>query len=749
MKYLLILFCTVALSWNSQAQNYIQFHHTGSTDTYQLYEKDSIYFSSGHTIMYFMNDGDVYSYVTTEVDSVTFQNDPSENIYIDYQGSYVNVINPWAGMGIDISVTGSDVVVTSSTGEKDVHYVLSGNTSDGSFKIYSEKRFSLILNEVSIVNHTGPAINIQSEKDATIHLIPGTLNYLSDGEIYDPAPVTGGVTEDQKATLFSEGDMILLGSGSLEILALGAEQHAIASDDDLIVEEGNITISGSARDGLHASEKLIIDGGVLSVQATGDGLDSKSILEINCGQLNIHVENSDSKGISSDSLLLIQGGTTEIYCTASQTKAIKADHLLSISDGSVTAYTSGDAILMSSGSGSEPVYSKLLASDGTISITGGILDLNTTGKGARAISADGNYIMNGGNVSIHSSGNGATYINSMGATDAYHSTGIKTNGSLQIIDGTLLISQSGTGGKAIDADGSVDIGDGVSIPSVSLMTSGNSITISAGSGGPGPGGTPGDYDESKALKSGATVTIQSGEITISSKDDGIKAAGSVVINNGNLSITNSYEAIESKYITVNGGQISLVATDDGFNATTGSGGEADDGSLLLIQGGNITVNASGGDALDSNGDITINGGFIVIHGPASSPEVGMDYNGTGLINGGFIVISGTNSFMTQGFNTSSSQRSLILKTNSAIAANTIFHLEDASGNNLVTFSPLRNYYSIVFSSDLLTTGTTYKIYTGGSSTGSVDDGLYSGGTYTPGTLEQTFTISGMVTTVNF
>jgi hypothetical protein len=70
------------------------------------------------------------------------------------------------------------------------------------------------------------------------------------------------------------------------------------------------------------------------------------------------------------------------------------------------------------------------------------------------------------------------------------------------------------------------------------------------------------------------------------------------------------------------------------------------------------------------------------------------------------------------------------------------------GSDIFTFAPSKTYRSAVFSYSTLLSGSSYDLYTGGSSTGAVTDGLYEGGTYTPGTKGATFTISGIVTNLN-
>lgn len=243
------------------------------------------------------------------------------------------------------------------------------------------------------------------------------------------------------------------------------------------------------------------------------------------------------------------------------------------------------------------------------------------------------------------------------------------------------------------------------------------------------------------------ILIENGTINLSAGDDGIHAESYISISNATIIINQSVEGIESKSIVINSGKVTINASDDGFNATSGSGGEDDDGSKLTIHGGWIFINATGGDALDSNGDITITGGTIIAHGPQSQPEVGMDYNGTCDLSGGVLIVSGPGSNMTQGASTSSDQNSLKIIFTSSLSSSTLFHIQDSNGNEIITFKPNRNYSSIIFSSPLLQQGNTYSIYTGGSSSGTNNGGIYENGSYSPGTLYQTFTISSVVTNI--
>lgn len=101
-----------------------------------------------------------------------------------------------------------------------------------------------------------------------------------------------------------------------------------------------------------------------------------------------------------------------------------------------------------------------------------------------------------------------------------------------------------------------------------------------------------------------------GNLTISSGDDGVHADDNLQVDGGTIDIKKCCEGLEGVQITLNDGDISIVASDDGINAADGSsssgmgmggfgGGQAsssDSSVLLTINGGNIFVNA-GGDGL--------------------------------------------------------------------------------------------------------------------------------------------------------
>ena len=706
-------------------------------------QTDSIYFSTDGAYTYFRVGDTLANYPTSSIDSLTFGAN-SNTIYVIYDNNQVTVINPLAFEGVSVLVSEADVIVTSNTEVQDINYNLSGTTANGMFKIYSAKRFNLQLNSVHITNPDGPAINVQSEKKTSVEIVDGTSNSLTDGTTYAAPAINGnGEEEDQDGTFFAESKMVFSGNGSLVIEGNATGKHALCSDDLIQISSGDITVTKAIKDGIHANDGIEISGGTINVTASGDAIDGdEAYVLISGGAITTTNTVDDVKGIKCDSTLVITGGTLNMTVSGDQSKALKCNQLMTLSGGTITINTSGDAVLVASGSGFDPSYCTAIKCESAIVIDGAVITITSTGKAGKAISSDTDIVINSGTINITNSGAGFKYTNPQGQFDAYVATCLTADGNISIIGGTVTTSGSGAAGKGISADGALTVGSSTSSPTLKITTTGSKVYISGS-------GNNSVYAEAKAVSCDEDINIENGTLTIASADDGLKSKTAIVISTASVAITNSIEGIEAPYITINSGIVNVKSSDDCYNATFGGGGETNDGSILTINGGTVVANTTNGDGLDSNGNIIINGGTSIVHGPQSSPEVGMDFNGICNVNGGFLVVSGTNSFMTQAPNPSSTQRSVLAKSNTAQSSTTLFHMQDASGNDIVTFLPLRSYYSVIVSSAALVNGGSYSIYTGGTSTGTSNNGLYSGGTYSGGTLKKTFTINSMVTTVTY
>ena len=249
------------------------------------------------------------------------------------------------------------------------------------------------------------------------------------------------------------------------------------------------------------------------------------------------------------------------------------------------------------------------------------------------------------------------------------------------------------------------------------------------------------------IHSDSIITINDGTLTIASGDDGIHADKHLTINNGIINISKCYEGLESQNITLKGGIIKILSSDDGINIAEGrdasgstqnrpnqgrpGGGGGGFGGVingtLTITGGEYYINSSG-DGIDSNGNIVISGGNILIMGPTSNADAAFDYDGTATMTGGTLVALGS-SQMAQQPGSSSTQYSVLIKFSNNVAAGSEIKLETNSGVLIVGITTLKSTRSLVVCSPLLQKGTSYKVIANGS-------------------VLKTFTINNTITNVN-
>jgi hypothetical protein len=138
--------------------------------------------------------------------------------------------------------------------------------------------------------------------------------------------------------------------------------------------------------------------------------------------------------------------------------------------------------------------------------------------------------------------------------------------------------------------------------------------------------------------------------------------------------------------------------------------EAGGTSKLNINGGSITVDASG-DGLDSNGSIVMTKGTVIVSGPTTNNNGALDYDGTFEISGGLLMSAGS-SGMEQATSEESTQNSIIMTYTETQKAGTVVNLEDNKGNSVGTFTPKKDYQSVVVSSPELVKDETYTLYSG-------------------------------------
>ena len=220
-----------------------------------------------------------------------------------------------------------------------------------------------------------------------------------------------------------------------------------------------------------------------------------------------------------------------------------------------------------------------------------------------------------------------------------------------------------------------------------------------------------------AIHSKTNITVQGGTINLKAGDDAIHADETLTILDGKVTVLESEEGLEGLVVDIQGGDITVNASDDGLNASDGSGsdkapGQATEGAEIRISGGVLTVKA-GGDGIDSNGDLIISGGTVVVDGPSDGGNAPIDYDGKGVISGGTVFVSG-DSGMFQSLNDSgSTQNSIVYYLSETQAAGTKVAVADSKGNVIYeNNSTTQAFNTVLFSAADLKSGENYIVTVG-------------------------------------
>jgi hypothetical protein len=416
--------------------------------------------------------------------------------------------------GVEATVDGAGVTISSTI--KGVNYQLSGSSSNGYFKIYSEKKFQLTLKGVTLTNTSGAAINIQSGKRAFVTLTDGTSNSLTDGTSYNTPD-----GEDEKGTFFSEGQLIFNGKGSLEVK--GNKKHGIVSDDYIRFRAGtNIYVTTSKGHGVKTNDYVVIGGGVLNIEVSGTakkGISTDGYVLVTGGRTTILTsgdgeydedENdvSGAAGIKADGYFQMDGGQLNIKSTGAGGKGINTDGEIIVDDGDIQVITTGQTFTYNSDLDSK---AKGIKSDTDVTINGGTLKIKTMGgEGSEGLEAKGVMNINGGEIEIASYDDCINSAGDMTISGGYiyafatNNDAIDSNGNLYIKGGVIVALGASGAECAIDAaegknlyiSGGTVIGIGgsnatypassssqLSVAFTASVSSGSTITLSDGTKG--------------------------------------------------------------------------------------------------------------------------------------------------------------------------------------------------------------------------------------------------------------------------
>ena len=486
--------------------------------------------------------------------------------------------------------------------------------------VYPDGVVELVLSGMSLTNTETSPVYVSSIADEVIFTAKkGTENTISDGTDY--TNTDGG-------------------------------QGAIYAKDDIKFKgKGKLTVNGNAADGIVCKDDIKIYNGTLTVNAVDDGIRAKDSVVIG----------SASEGEEND------------YSALSVTVKTEA----------------GDGIKTTSEEASSTAKQI-----GLVEINGGTVSIDSYADG---ISAEQYFVMNGGDLNIKTY-EGSSYGGSTSSGSSSGGWGSRPSGNPggPGMDGNA--NKTDISAKGIKAVGLYDEAGTTWQSAGDITVSGGSITIDS---------------SDDCIHGSGNVLLTGGSIKLASADDAVHADHNLTIGTKNsgsyddvvICVEKCYEGMEALKIYQNSGSVIVNSTDDGFNAAGGDGsGSTNPGMpwgqggfgggrpggfssgnsgdyIIQFNGGFALVNASNGDhdGFDCNGDIEINGGYIVSNG--NEPYDCGDGGSTIKVNGGVWI----SDCPSGGMSMSAGEMPATVSATANVNANTRLSLVGSDGKVIVSF----------------------------------------------------------------
>ena len=516
------------------------------------------------------------------------------------------------------------------------------------------------------------------------------------------------------------------------------------------------------------TDGVAINGQMVTITAEGTYIFSGTLSE---GQIVVDADNAKVQ-IVFDNVYITCASSAAVYVKSaekvfvtlaegSQNTLRNTDEYVAIDDNNIDAVIFAKSDLTLNGTGSLTIISAEghgIVSKDDLKITGGTYDITAAGhalSGKDSVRiADGTFILTAEKDGIHAENaddeeKGYIYIADGDFTITSDGDGMDASNIVQIEDGTLDITAGGGAANSLKTHESdmpgggmsqnIERPDGESMPQDTTTDESGTSTkgIKAGGGMYLNGGTYQIDSADDSIHSNANITIADGTYTLATGDDGVHADDALTVNGGTITVTESYEGLEGLTVTINDGTIDITARDDGINTAGGTDqsgfgtfgdhfkgmDSADDETeettdnemWMELNGGYIHILA-GGDGVDSNGDLTINGGEIYIDGPSDNGNSAIDYGdrSSAYVNGGTLVAIGS-SGMAEGMSDSSKQEVLMVKLGEQMEAGDV-ELTDNEGNVIVSYTALKSYDCVIISTAEVESGATYTLTTSGTMT---------------------------------
>ena len=589
---------------------------------------------------------------------------------------------------------------------------------------------------------TGNVVSSETETNAEETSAQSEAGTFSSADMFTERDLAGTYEESEAVYVTLSDDGI---TGETDGVAINGQTVTITA-------EGTYIFSGTLSEG-----QIVVDADNAKVQIVFDNVD------ITCASsAAVYVKSAEKVFVT-----LAEG---------SQNTLRNTDEYVAIDDNNIDAVIFAKSDLTLNGTGSLTIVSAEghgIVSKDDLKITGGTYDITAAGhalSGKDSVRiADGTFVLTAEKDGIHAENaddeeKGYIYIADGHFTITSDGDGMDASNIVQIEDGTFDITAGGGAADSLkthesDMPGGPGGGmpqngekpDGESMPQMGEKPDGENMpqdttTDESGTSTKGikadgdmylNGGTYQIDSADDSIHSNANITIADGTYTLATGDDGVHADDALIVNGGTITMTESYEGLEGLTVTINDGTIDITARDDGVNAAGGTDqsgfgtfgdhfkgmDSADDETeettdnemWMELNGGYIHILA-GGDGVDSNGDLTINGGEIYIDGPSDNGNSAIDYGdrSSAYVTGGTLVAIGS-SGMAEGMSDSSKQKVLMVKLGEQMEDGDVV-LTDSEGNVIVSYTALKSYDCVIISTAEVESGATYTLTTSGTTT---------------------------------
>lgn len=461
----------------------------------------------------------------------------------------------------------------------------------------------------------------------------------------------------------AEGTQNSLSDGSA-FTSEDANACIYATCDLTINGSGSLDVSGNYRHGVFSKDDLVVYGGSINVSAVEDGLNGKDSVKIGAGDISI---DSGADGVKSSKstnpekgFVYVSGGSLSIDA---EDDGIQAKTHLCMAGGSIEIDAADDALhsdlegALNGGSTSVRSGDDAFHCEMKLEVNDGSFVAETCSEGYEAEQV----VVNAGDTNI------------CALDDAMNASAADLSDDSESSDAdTSTIAPSGEpGANAAQLDGSIGVPDA---SSANADSNGQQNTAPQGAGQQ-DSATPPELPSDDGTQGG-----QAGEAP------------------SDLGQAPNVQGRMERGGKAPGGQ-------------GGAPGASDSNCLIQINGGKVVLDSQG-DGVDSNGNVEITGGTLLVNGPSSDGDGAFDYDGEATISGGTVLMAGAVG-MAQSFTSGIQAFALVQASGSA---GSVIEATDADGNVIATLTATKAFGCVLVSGAGVSDGDTITVSVDGAAT---------------------------------